>query len=141
MPADVDAIHALELASFAHNQLSRRSIRAFIAAPHRPLLTAKVAGALAGYVVLAMRSNARAGRLYSIAVDKAFARKGVGRALIAAAEAYCLKHGCDSLRLEVRKDNTPAIALYEAHGYRPFAEYSDYYADGAAALRMEKRLG
>ena len=59
---------------------------------------------------------------------------------MAAAEAYCLKQRCVSLRLEVRKDNAPAIALYEARGYRPFGEYPDYYADGAAALRMEKRL-
>ena len=139
-PADIDAIHALEQASFTHDRLSRRAIRAFIAAPHRPLLVAKIGGALAGYAVLAMRSNSRSGRLYSIAVDKAFGRRGVGRALMAAAEAYCQKRGCVSLRLEVRKDNAPAIALYEARGYRPFGEYPDYYADGSAALRMEKRL-
>ncbi len=42
------------------------------------------------------------------------------------------------MRLEVRIDNAPAIALYEKSGYRSFGAVEDYYQDGAAALRFEK---
>ncbi len=138
--ADLDAVHALEHKAFTQDRLSRRAIKSFIDAPHRPLHVAKVADALAGYAVLALRSNSRIARLYSVAVDPAFGRRGIGRALLAAVEAYGAKRGCAALRLEVRKDNAAAIALYEGRGYRPFGEYADYYEDGAPALRMEKAL-
>ena len=57
-----------------------------------------------------------------------------------AAESYAARRGCRALRLEVRKDNSAAIALYQERGFRPFGEYPDYYEDGAAASRLEKRL-
>jgi len=138
--SDLDGIHALETASFVHDRLSRRAIRSFIAAPHGRLLVAKIGGALAGYGVLVLRSNSRVARLYSIAVDPRFGRRGVGRALMQGVEDLAAKRGCVVLRLEVRVENAAAIALYESHGYRPFGEYHDYYQDGASALRMEKRL-
>jgi len=139
--ADLDAIQALEAASFSHDRLSRRAIRAFIASPRQPLLVAKIGGTLAGYAVLALRANSRLARLYSIAVDQRFGRRGVGRALMHSVEAHAARRGCAALRLEVRKDNGAAIALYESQGYRPIGEYLDYYEDGGAAFRMEKRLG
>ena len=37
---DLDAILALELAVFATDRLSRRSLRAFILSPRRPLIVA-----------------------------------------------------------------------------------------------------
>ena len=138
--SDLDGIHALETASFVHDRLSRRAIRSFIAAPHGRLVVAKIGGALAGYGVLVLRSNSRVARLYSIAVDPRFGRRGVGRALMQGVEDLAAKRGCVVLRLEVRVENAAAIALYESHGYRPFGEYHDYYQDGASALRMEKRL-
>ncbi len=138
--ADLDAVHALEHKVFTQDRLSRRAIKGFIDAPHRPLHVAKIGGALAGYAVLALRSNSRVARLYSVAVEPVFGRRGVGRALMAAVEATSAKRGCTALRLEVRKDNAPAIALYESQGYRPFGEYADYYEDGAPAMRMEKPL-
>ena len=79
-------------------------------------------------------------RLYSIAVDPGRARRGVGRALVEAAQTYALEQGRQALRLEVREDNHPAVTLYERLGYRRFGWHDDFYADGAAALRLEKRL-
>jgi ribosomal-protein-alanine N-acetyltransferase len=55
-----------------------------------------------------------------------------------ACERYAAAHGCDLLRLEVRADNAPALALYEQLGFRQFGAYEAYYADGAKALRFEK---
>ena len=137
---DLDAILALECAVFATDRLSRRSLRAFILSPRRPLIVAMADEALAGYALVSLQKRASAARLYSIAVDRRNGRRGVGRALMAACEDYAAAHGRRALRLEVRSDNAAAIALYERLGFRQFGRYSSYYADGATALRFEKQL-
>ena len=139
-PDDLDAIHALEVAAFPGDRLSRRSLRGFLRAAHRPLFVAKFSEKLAGYALIALRKGGRSARLYSLAVDPGHGRRGVGRALLQACERYARAHGRSALRLEVRYDNASAIALYEKMGYRQFGQYEGYYADGAAALRFEKRL-
>jgi ribosomal-protein-alanine N-acetyltransferase len=139
--SDLDAILALEQAVFSTDRLSRRSLRAFIKSPHRPLLVAVSDNSLAGYALVALRKRAAAARLYSIAVDPRIGRRGVGRALMAACDRYAAAQGRQSLRLEVRCDNAAAIALYERLGFRQFGQYEGYYADGARALRFEKRIG
>jgi [ribosomal protein S18]-alanine N-acetyltransferase len=138
--SDLDAIERLERQVFSGDLLSRRSLRAFIQAPHRPLLLASDEAGLAGYALVVLPRGGRVARLYSIAVDPGRARRGVGRALVAAAQTYALEQGRQALRLEVREDNHPAVALYERLGYRRFGWHDDFYADGAAALRLEKRL-
>jgi [ribosomal protein S18]-alanine N-acetyltransferase len=137
---DLDGIFALEQAVFSADRLSRRSLRAFIQSPNRPLLVAIAERSLAGYALVALREGAAAARLYSIAVDPSKGRRGVGRALMAASERYAAAHGRQSLRLEVRSDNHAAIALYERLGFQQFGHYDRYYADGARALRFEKRV-
>jgi len=139
--SDLDAIFALENAVFSTDRLSRRSLRAFINSPRQPVLVAVSDSSLAGYALVALRKRAAAARLYSIAVDPRIGRRGVGRALMAACERYAAAHGRQSLRLEVRGDNAAAIALYERLGFRQFGQYDGYYADGARALRFEKRVG
>ncbi len=139
-PADLEAVLALECASFSSDRLSRRALRRFIAAAHRPLIVARCGSALAGYILLSLRTGGKTARVYSVAVDPKQARRGVGGELLHAAERYARAHGCGALRLEVRYDNAPAIALYEKLGYREFGRYREYYADGAEALRFEKSL-
>lgn len=137
---DLDAVEALEFAAFPGDRLSRRSLRNFIRAAHRPLIVAKFGDRLAGYALIALRKGANSARLYSLAVDSAQGRRGVGRALLQACERYARARDRRVLRLEVRYDNASAIALYEKMGFRQFGQYEGYYADGAAALRFEKRL-
>jgi ribosomal protein S18 acetylase RimI-like enzyme len=138
--ADLDAIEALEIAAFPADRLSRRSLRAFVRAAHRPLIVAKFRGALAGYALVALRKGGVTARLYSLAVAPAQTGRGVGRALVQACERYARAHDRRAMRLEARYDNAAAIALYEKMGYRRFGHYEAYYADGAAAVRFDKRL-
>jgi ribosomal protein S18 acetylase RimI-like enzyme len=93
-----------------------------------------------GYILLSLHPRSRSARIYSLAVGRDSARRGVGRQLLQAAERYARAHGRTALRLEVRYDNAPAIALYEKLGYRPVGHCEGYYADGAEALRLEKAL-
>jgi ribosomal-protein-alanine acetyltransferase len=139
--SDLDAVYALECASFRTDQLSRRALRRFLKASHRPLLTARSSGRIVGYVLISMTAHSASARVYSLAVDPGYARRGIGRELLRAAERYVRAHGRASLRLEVRYDNASAISLYQKLGYRNFGRYPGYYADGAEALRFEKTLG
>jgi ribosomal protein S18 acetylase RimI-like enzyme len=137
---DLDAIAKLERDAFPDDQLSRRSLRYFLRAAHRPVIAATIAGEAAGYALVSLRKRSRSVRIYSIAVAPRFARRGVGLALLHACEAYARLRGRSALTLEVRYDNAPAIALYEKWGFRQFGEHEDYYSDGATALRLEKTL-
>ena len=139
-PGDIDALLALEWSAFSGDRLSRRALRRFLAAPHRPVIVAAIGEALAGYALVATRKGGRRARVYSLAVDPRFARRGVGRALLQACEHYAGARRRAALTLEVRYDNAPAIALYESLGYRLIGEHADYYDDGAAALRYAKPL-
>lgn len=138
---DVDALLRLEDEAFPGDRLGRRDMRHAIASPTIISLVAEREGALAGYVFAQIRRGSTLGRLTSVAVDRAAAGRGIGRALVAAAEAAAARAGCDRMRLEVRADNARAARLYEAGGYRVIGEVADYYEDGEAARRYEKRLG
>jgi ribosomal-protein-alanine acetyltransferase len=139
-PRDLDSIARLENESFETDRVSRRSLREFLRAAHRPVIAATIDDQLAGYALVALRKSARTVRIYSLAVDERFARRGVGRALLKACEAYARRHRRAALSLEVRYDNSSAIALYESCGFHQIGEHAHYYADGATALRYEKSL-
>ena len=137
---DLDVIARLERASFPEDQVSRRSFAWHLRDRRRPVIAATIAGEIAGYVLVVLSKGGRSARIYTIAVDPRFGRRGVGSALLAAAEKFAIRHEREALTLEVRYDNAPAIALYEKCGFRPFGEHEDYYTDGATALRYKKRL-
>jgi ribosomal protein S18 acetylase RimI-like enzyme len=104
------------------------------------VLVAESDAVAVGYCIVLFRAGTPTARLYSIATVPGMTGQGVGRALIEAAENAVIARGRISLRLEVREDNSRAIAIYERAGYRPIGRKPDYYEDGMAALRMEKRL-
>lgn len=58
------------------------------------------------------------GALYYLAADPERRREGIGRGLVAAAEAWCRARGVPKLNLLVRKENTAVLAFYEGLGYR-----------------------
>lgn len=142
VPGDLDALLKLEHESFSGDRLNRRQLRYLITRARAVTMVAHTpAGELLGYVlVLFSRASAHA-RIYSIAVAGSARGRGIGRKLLAAAEAESEQASCVSIRLEVRRDNAAAIGLYEASGYRQFDRISDYYDDHEQALRYEKNLG
>jgi ribosomal protein S18 acetylase RimI-like enzyme len=52
-----------------------------------------------------------------LAVDPALRRAGLGRALMAEVEARLRALGCPKLNLQVRNENTDALAFYERLGF------------------------
>ncbi|OCW55912.1 GNAT family N-acetyltransferase/peptidase C39 family protein [Hoeflea olei] len=138
--SDIDALDAIEKAVFASDRISRRSFRTLIDRPTAETLVAESETGISGYAMILFRAGAALARLYSLAVAPDHAGRGLGRALLAAAEKAAMDHDRIILRLEVREDNLSAIALYRSAGYRKIGRVDEYYADGMAALRFEKLL-
>ena len=139
--ADLDALIALERRYFtADHQISRRGFRHFMLSPKSTLMVADVSGMLAGCVLVNYRQGSKLARLYTIAVDRDFQRRGIARALLAAAENDAVRRGRKVMRLEVRADDAGAIALYEGSGYQCFGRRPRYYDGRIDALRFDKAL-
>jgi [ribosomal protein S18]-alanine N-acetyltransferase len=138
--ADLDDLVRIEERVFATDRVPRRGFRRFLASPSSLLMVASREGAIAGYALVLFRANSGVARLYSIAVAPHARRRGIGIALLAAAEAAALTRRCVVLRLEVHEKNAAAIARYRKAGYALFGRHTAYYADRGHALRFEKRL-
>ena len=65
--------------------------------------------------------------LFNIAVDPAFQRRGLGRALLERVIDEVEKRGVVTLWLEVRASNVAAIALYESLGFNEATIRRNYY--------------
>lgn len=104
-----------------------------LAAGHR-YLSAWEGDSLVGYVGLAC--GGREAEIHALAVDPAYQRRGIGRALLRAA----LDHAAGAtVFLEVRTDNEPAIQLYRSEGFEVIGIRRGYYqASGADAFTMRR---
>lgn len=141
VPEDIAALFDLEHQVFTTDRLSQKSLRNFLTSPNARLLVAERDGIFAGYALILFRPNSAVARLYSIAVVPTSAGRGIGRALLAAAEDAACARGCRTIRLEVEAHNTGAVRIYEKTGYRFRGRASGYYDNGGDALRFEKPLG
>ena len=65
--------------------------------------------------------------IHNVAVAPAYRRQGIGRELLVRAEYDGRKQGADCCILEVRVDNTPALAMYGRLGYRRIGRRRRYY--------------
>jgi ribosomal-protein-alanine N-acetyltransferase len=118
---DLDALVELENAAFAVERMSTRQLRRHLESLSAEVLVATRERRVIGAAVL-------------------FFRRGIGDALLHAAEQSTRRHGRRVLRLEVRSENRGAQRLYERHGYRHFGKHAAYYEDGHDAERYEKAL-
>jgi len=138
--ADLDDLLRIEERAFTTDRIPRRSFHRFVASPSSRLLVAVRERTLVGYALVLFRARLSVARLYSIATAPEASRRGVGSALLAAAEHATIARKRAVLRLEVHEKNATALGRYRKGGYVMFGRYSGYYADGGDALRFEKRL-
>lgn len=139
--SDLPGLVALEYRVFAGDRLQARQWRRHLDSDSARILVARQHGSLLGASVVFFRRNSRVARLYSLATLPEARGGGIGGRLVAAVEQLARRRQCDTLRLEVRRDNLAAQRLYEARDYHPTGERKAYYEDGMDALRYEKVLG
>lgn len=98
-------------------------------------LAARVDGVLVGYAGLAREGDEA--EIHTLAVDPAYQRQGIGRALLRA----LLEHACGAtVFLEVRTDNEAAIQLYRSEGFEVIGMRRGYYRpSGADAFTMRRQ--
>ncbi len=140
-PDDLESLVQLENEGFENDRISRKSYAHLIKNTTTATVFVEVdetTGAARGSLVLLFRTGLAIARIYSVAVGKAYRGKGIAKALINAAQEEAIENECLVLRLEVREDNPAAIALYHKMAFRQFGKITDYYDDGATALRFEK---
>lgn len=139
--SDLDDLVALEQATFDSDRISRAQFRRHLDSDSARVLVASAnRRRFLGTALVFFRKGSRVARLYSIASLPEARGKGVGTALIDAAEDAARRRRCQSLRLEVRTDNQNAIRLYERLGYRRLGIKKGFYEDGGDAYRYEKAL-
>jgi ribosomal protein S18 acetylase RimI-like enzyme/predicted double-glycine peptidase len=137
---DLDTLVALENESFESDRLSRRQLRYMLTKARADTLLAEEGTATLGYVLVLYSRGTAVARIYSIAVSAEARGRGVGHALVTAAEEAAWEQERAYVRLEIRRDNLASQALFEHAGYRRFGVLSDYYEDHMEALRYEKGL-
>ena len=69
------------------------------------------------------------GEIYRIAVSEEHRERGVGYRLLSFALKSERGRGLETVFLEVRKKNLPAIRLYTAHGFKECGIRKNYYKD------------
>jgi ribosomal-protein-alanine N-acetyltransferase len=79
--------------------------------------------------------------LQRIAVAVSHRRTGVGSALLARVDREAEVRHADRVLLEVRDDNTVALAFYARHGFTELNRRPRYYADGTTAIVLVREVG
>ena len=139
-PADVDRVLEIEKEGFLH-PWSRELVERELDHSWSILLLAEdgAGGPVVGYVVFWVVHDEV--HVLNVATALAARRRGIGRALMEAAEGEGRRRGARLATLEVRRSNAPAIALYRTMEYRQVGIRPNYYAEeNEDALVMVKTL-
>lgn len=137
--ADLDAVHAIEVASFAA-PWRREGFRNFLLGGTGVLLVAVGERGVEGFAVATHAADEA--ELTNVAVMPAARRRGVARALVRAVVERVRARGATAMFLEVRESNAGARALYAAEGFEVVtrrAHYYDHPVEDAVVMRKAIR--
>lgn len=99
----------------------------------------QLVGYISAYVENSKNNNKKIGYICSLAVDKTFRRKGIGRQLIQQIITI-IKKKSDVLELHVRQSNHVAISLYKSMNFNIKSSLEKYYEDDEDAYLMLLQL-
>jgi ribosomal protein S18 acetylase RimI-like enzyme len=132
---DLNPLRKLEHACFDKDAWSFLDLLAVLTFPEVVRLKAVEDNQMVGFVAGDPRPSEGLAWIATIGVDPHYQRRGIGRALLRAAEAQIK---LPRVRLTVRLSNQGAITLYEQEGYHSINIWKGYYNDGEDGLVMEK---
>lgn len=126
-PADLDAIMAIERASFPTDAWSAAMMSAELASPHGGYVVDEEAGRIVGYGGVRALAGGRDADIQTIAIDAASRGRGRGRTLLVALLDLAVERGAREVFLDVRADNPVAQALYASEGFAEVGRRPRYY--------------
>jgi len=136
-PADLDAVMAIETASFPTDAWTAESMSAELAYPHSYYVVDEADGEIVGYAGLRSLPGSPDGDVQTIALAASARGRGRGRALLRALVAEADARRVREVFLEVRADNPVAQRLYESEGFEEIGRRPHYYQpDDVAAVVM-----
>ena len=123
----------------------RRYLRAIRRSPHAAVLVAERGEEIIGRLSIARDPHPASRHVadLGVMVARGHRRRGAGRALMHAAEAWARRAGVTKIELHVFPHNAPAIALYEGLGYEREGLRRRHYRRGGElvdAVLMAKEL-
>ena len=137
---DFEALYRLDQRCYPPGiAYSRFALHAFLSERGAQAFVAEEESALVGFV-LARQMSAGRGHIITLDVEEAHRRRGLGTALLAAAERWLAAQGVARVRLETATDNHPAVAFWQKAGYRLRRVLRGYYLGRLDAYEMEKEL-
>ena len=137
---DLDAIMAIEQATFATDAWSRDVMRSELKNAHTYYLVA-ADSAVEGYAGLRAPRGSGQADIQTIAVVEGARGQGLGRTLMNALLSEARTRGADEVFLEVRADNPGAQHLYDSLGFERIDVRKNYYQpDGVDAIIMRLTL-
>ena len=135
---DIPAAMVLEHELFGDEAWTEGMLREELGAATRHYLVATEGERVVGYGGLCAYDDEAFIQTIAVTADRQ--RRGIGRELLRALIAESERRGSRSLLLEVRADNLPAQALYEAHGFVTVGVRKRYYqpsgVDAVVMLRQ-----
>ncbi|HWH97063.1 MAG TPA: ribosomal protein S18-alanine N-acetyltransferase [Pseudolysinimonas sp.] len=138
VPADLDAIMAIETTTFETDAWSPATMAAEIEGRHGYYLVAQAEDAgVDGYAGLLAPEGSGQADIQTIAVVERARRRGLGRTLMLALLNEARRRGATEVFLEVRADNPGAQTLYTSLGFAEIGVRPKYYQpDGVDAVIM-----
>ena len=138
LPEDAAAIYGIE------NEISRHpwtedQIREEIEFCQAYTCVAETGGRIVGFAT--MQNAAEFAHINELGVLASQRRRGLGRRIMEDLIREAEERGCDTVSLEVRRSNAPALALYRSFGFRQEGVRRDFYRDPQEdALVLVKKL-
>lgn len=137
----LDAIMALETASFMRDAWSREMMHDEVASVHNEYSVALLDERLVGYAGLRAPERGREADVQTIAVAEDARGRGIGRALMERMLGQARARGMREVFLEVRADNPVAQGLYRSLGFAELGVRPGYYQpEGIDAIVMRLAL-
>jgi ribosomal-protein-alanine N-acetyltransferase len=121
--ADLDEVLGIESAVYSHPWTRGNFLDSLNAGYH--CHTYRLGGELLGYFALIVAVGEA--HLLNLSVAAARQRQGIGSALLREALRVARERGAANVFLEVRPSNAPALALYDASGFKRIGERRGYY--------------
>jgi len=142
-PQDFDHLYALEERCFEPPfRFSRRAMRLLVSLSNGATWIAEEDGQMAGFAIVEWNQEPDGVFAYIQTIEVAAEQHGcgVGLELLLRIEGSARHAGAGMIWLHVETENTAAIRLYEAQGYRCEGRQENYYPLGRAAFIYKKRL-